>query len=249
LKDPTKGRDYLSDANYYRLGYQLAAQLLNRRLARRDEAPPDDTARDPQGSDLPDPLDVARRVLADTRLMLAWFCDRSSRTKWRRWNRIEPHEERLITFLAETVEPCTHLAAATALHERRETGDLEMAQQHVDAVMERARDNKLSYRVYYSLACWQARLADPSDAEGRLELALEYLDKSLSMAPRARAIALAEWAEKDPSLTGLRGGRLQPEFNELIGRFPRPKEPPRQADGPKGQGAADAAAAPPDVPT
>jgi hypothetical protein len=141
------------------------------------------------------------------------------------------------------VEPCTHLAAAAALRERGGTGDWEMAQQHVDAVIERARDNKLSYRVYYSLACWQVRLAHPSGGEGRLARALEYLDTSLSMAPRDPGFALAEWAQRDPSLTGLSRGQLEPEFDKLIERYARPKEPPPQADEPKRRGAADSAGA------
>jgi hypothetical protein len=43
------------------------------------------------------------------------------------------------------------------------------------------------------------------------------------MAPRNRAIALAEWAERDPSLAGLSRGEIEPDFTKLIKRFPRPK--------------------------
>jgi hypothetical protein len=227
MKDPTKGRKYLTDPNYYRLGYQLAAQLLNRRVARQRIAE-DEFSRFAQRREDPDALDVAEQVLADTQLILAWYCDRSQRARrWRFWiDQLEPHERRLMTFLTETVEPCTHLAAAAALRNCGGGGS-ERESQHVEAVLERERNNKLSYRAYYNLACWHA-IEAAKDPKGALyEAALGYLYRALSEAHHERGFELVDWARKDPSLVELHRERKR-QFGAIMKRFERPPEPKRK---------------------
>jgi hypothetical protein len=231
MKDPTKNREYLTDPNYYRLGYQLTAQLLNREAAKTSRQ-----RQEVSRTGERDALDVAEHVLASTRVMLAWYCDRLNRGRWwRRRLRIKPHERRLMTFLAETVEPCTHLGAAAAIY-ARDPQEEERWGPHLRAVLDRERGNRLSYRAYYSLACWQAMRADRSDgpvADECYKRALEYLDTALSKAPPTRAHELAEWAKRDPLLYGLRLSRkLKGEFATLMGRFKSPEKENRKGRKP-----------------
>lgn len=231
MRNPASTQRFLTDPNYYRLGYQLAAQLLNRELALREDEPHyeslsgrgDEPGDDPRVSELfTDPLAIAERLLVDTDSMLAWYRDRLARAKWRPWVRaVQPHEQRLITFVSGTVEPCAHLIAAAVLLERGVT-DPERVEGHVDAVMERARGNELSYRGYYGLACWHARLFRASDDRAFLQRALGDLRTALSKASHKRAVELARWAVRDPSLRVVRRSD-RPAFNALTGSVLRPE--------------------------
>ena len=190
-KDRAPGeRPHIADADYYRLGYQLAAQLMNRAAA-----PQDRRRGQPSGAAAiinQDPLAVARQLLDDAAIVRRSIAARS-RSRLRR-RRPAPQEYRLQTFLAETIEPCCALIAARRLHQ---LGRADEAQPLVDDVLGRARRGELSYRAYYSLACLEANDGDDSDA-------ILYLSRALYKAPRARRAELAEWAQSDPGFASLR---------------------------------------------
>jgi hypothetical protein len=185
---PVKQRPHIADADYYRLGYQLAAQLLNMHAtASTGPAPP--------GTPVPehdDALDVAEQLLRDARTMIGWWHERSETRL--RWRRPAPHEYRLRTFLVETIEPCCALIAARRL---LQLGREDEAQPHLAHVLRHAREGTLSYRAYYSLACLQANTAD---ADG----AIASLGRALHGAPRDRRQQLAEWALSDPAFASIR---------------------------------------------
>jgi hypothetical protein len=189
VRNPTKHRPHIADADYYRLGYQLAAQLLNRAaipLAADVETGAPQVVND-------DPLAVAEQLLADARAVLAWYDARSA--SWMRWRRPAPQEERLRTFLAETIVPCCALVAARRLYQLDRRGP---ALLFVADVLRRASRGALSYRAYYALACLEANT-------GAVAAALGHLLRALHDAPRNRRAELAQWAESDPAFQALRG--------------------------------------------
>lgn len=192
---PDKRRPHIADADYYRLGYQLAAQLVNRETAGQDALPqPVGAPRIAAG----DPLAVSMQLLRDARSMLDWY-DRRRRSRLR-WRQPAPQEDRLRTFLAATIEPSCALLAARRLHRLERP---EEAAPLVEHVLDLARADELSYRAYYALACLEANDGDHDDA-------ILYLSRALYKAPRARRDELAEWALSDPAFAPVRGevGRL-----------------------------------------
>ena len=187
---PDKRRPQIADADYYRLGYQLAAQLMNR------EAAGQDTAGRPLGAPPilhEDPLAVAMQLLRDARSMLAWY-DRRIHHNRLRWRVPTAQEQRLRTFLAATIEPSCALLAARRLHQLERADE---ATPLVEHVLELARADQLSYRAYYALACLEANDGDDRDA-------ILYLGRALYKAPRARRDELAEWALQDPAFASVR---------------------------------------------
>jgi|GEM_PF-4494853 len=186
-----KTRPHIADADYYRLGYQLAAQLMNR--AADAEAPRESRSR---GGAPPivngDPLAVAVRLREDARTVLAWYEHRSRTPLW--WRRPSAQEERLETFLAQTIEPCCALLAARCLHER---GRDDEAAPLVDHVLALAEAGELSYRAYYALACLQVNTGDPVGS-------VAFLSRALHDAPRRRRGELAQWASSDPAFERIR---------------------------------------------
>ena len=189
MKNPVKLRPHSADADYYRLGYQLAAQLLNR------DAEPGAPARTEPGAPAivnNEPLTVAQQLLGDAGAVLAWLDAR--RTTWMRWRRPTHQEEHLGTFLAETVEPCCAVIAARRLYQ---LGRAEEAQAYVADVRRRAQDGTLSYRAYYAVACLEGGTGDRHEA-------LAHLARALRDAPRNRREELAQWARNDPDFEGLR---------------------------------------------
>jgi hypothetical protein len=190
VRTAVKKRPHIADADYYRLGYQLAAQLMNRAAAPAADIRPRRSGAPPIVND--DPLAVARQLLDDARIVLRWYGAR--RRSALRWRRPGPHEDRLRIFLAETIVPCCALIAARRLLALGRAGE---AQPLVDEVLQRAASDELSYRGYYALACLEA-------GEGRAGDAIEYLGRALYKAPRARRAELAEWATRDPAFAPVR---------------------------------------------
>ncbi len=187
---PDKRRPQIADADYYRLGYQLAAQLMNR------EAAGQDTAERPLGAPPivhEDPLAVAMQLLRDARSMLAWY-DRRIHHNRLRWRVPTAQEQRLSTFLAATIEPSCALLAARRLHQLERPDEAAPLVAHV---LELARADQLSCRAYYALACLEANDGDGGDA-------ILYLGRALYRAPRVRRDELAEWALQDPAFASLR---------------------------------------------
>jgi tetratricopeptide (TPR) repeat protein len=212
MSAPVTTRPHIADADYYRLGYQLAAQLMNR--AADSEATRDSRSRGGAPAIVDDdPLAVARRLRDDARTVLAWYEQRGRSAL--RWRRPSAQEERLQMFLAQTVEPCCALLAARCLHRR---GRADEAQPLVDHVLELARAGTLSYRAYYALACLEANTGDP-------EQAIAFLSRALHDAPRRRRGELAEWASSDPAFE-----RVRDEVLALVApRGPAPPAPPGAA--------------------
>jgi hypothetical protein len=195
VRGPVRHRPHIVDADYYRLGYQLAAQLMNRAAAPAADRRPRRSGAPPIVDD--DPLALARRLLDDAQIVLRWHHARHA--SWMRWRRPAPHEDRLRDFLAETIVPCCALIAARRLHQLDRPGE---AQPLVDEVLERAARGQLSYRGYYALACLEANDGAGADA-------IEYLGRALYKAPRARRAELAEWAQNDPAFASVRAAVVE----------------------------------------
>jgi hypothetical protein len=119
---------------------------------------------------------------------------------------------RLIRFLMDTVEPSTLILLA-ALNERRGVRRLEDrcvlaryledgAPIHPRALIRYVRRNEnLSYRAAYNLACYYAGHA--GDDDGYASDALERLAEAFRKAPLDEQTALGHWAYEDPSLAPL----------------------------------------------
>lgn len=216
---PDARRPQIADADYYRLGYQLAAQLMNRNAAGQNAAPR------PLGAPpivADDPLAVALALVRDAQSMLAWYGRR--RRMRLRWRRPTAQEERMQTFLAATIEPSCALLAARCLHQ---LGRDDEAAALLDHVLALANAGELSYRAYYALACLEANDGDGDDA-------ILYLGRALYEAPRARRDKLAEWALSDPAFASVR---------KAVGALVATLDPPVAAAAP----AAAATAAPRDT--
>ncbi|HEX5374964.1 MAG TPA: hypothetical protein VFW48_02290 [Solirubrobacterales bacterium] len=217
---------YLNDANYYRLGYQLAAQEMNVEC----------TLKPRRDSDVPRAVDVlygefsraeastagrgrardtASRFLADAEATLAWY-DEREKTKW--WwpfpDKLTVPERRLRRFLQRTVIPCLQLVIAASLRDR----EVEKAEEWAQPVRLTATAGEVSYRGLYNLACFEAGAEEEIkvEGEGSAGRALDYLREALVEAPGNRAAELASWARKDPSLKPLQGTR---GFEQLVDRF------------------------------
>nr|MDQ4041667.1 hypothetical protein [Actinomycetota bacterium] len=95
-----------------------------------------------------------------------------------------------------------------------------------------ARDDRVSYRAHYSLACWFGRVATSVAPEQTMEVeALAHLSTALNRAPRDRAFDLADWAARDPSLATVRESSVTAEeFGELVGSFERSHRAPSPTD-------------------
>jgi hypothetical protein len=221
VTNPVRQRPHIADADYYRLGYQLAAQLMNGAAAHADRG-----RRRPGAPAIvnDDPLAVARRLLEDADIVLRWYRARSRSALRRR--RPAPHEDRLRTFLAETIVPCCELIAARRLHQLERADE---AQPLVDDVLRRAAAGELSYRAYYALACLEANDGEHADA-------IEYLGRALYEAPAARRAELAEWARNDPAFAPVRAAVIA-----LV--EPRDAPAPAPAPAPTTFGTADVLAA------
>lgn len=218
---------YLNDANYYRLGYQLAAQEMNVECTlkpQRDSPIPramdilygEFTWAETSSPGRGRARDTASRFLADAEATLAWY-DEREKTKW--WwpfpDKLTVPEQRLRRFLQRTVIPCLQLVIAASLRDLNPAKAEDWARRvRLTAVAE-----KVSYRGLYNLACFEAGAEEEEtgvEGDGSVGRALDYLREALGEAPGNRAVELASWARKDPSLKRLQGTR---EFERLIDRF------------------------------
>lgn len=206
IDNPTAQRPYLREPNYYRLGYQLSAQLMNSthsekgtyagRVRRH-------VHRTPSGSGEPPAVNrkrartSAERLEQEARETLDWYQRRIKAGWWTLPKRLSPTEERLRLFLASTVEPCLKLVIAAV----RRTEDPDAADHQVEPLRKEAKSGgSLSYRAVYNLACYEAN----GDEKG-LSNAVSYLRLALQEAPEDRQQEMVRWAAKDPSLSELHG--------------------------------------------
>lgn len=228
-ENPASKRPYLAKPDYYRLGYQLSAQLLNRahavvpvRLpAEREQDLKEAVLRTVLGRDQGAPIDeagaaealrVADGVLSSAREMSCWYRERERRSKWRFWARLDEKDKRMMHFLASTAEPCLELVIAAAA-----PLDHFGYWVSIDLLRQRVREGRLSYRAIYNLACHEAR------GGVEIALALAYLRLAFRLAPADRRRELVKWAGKDPSLGNL---YKDPEFVELLVTFGAPSQLP-----------------------
>jgi tetratricopeptide (TPR) repeat protein len=185
---------YLGDPNYYRLGYQLAAQQLNQALGAASG-------------------ETLRRAAVETATrLLRTIGDRLDRSAGTRG---EANQVRLDAFLRRTVRPCGELVLAAALADSR--GGEPEATERAERVLEAADRGEVSYRVHYAIACWYARPSthvDDQRAFGELEIAL-------GRAPRDARHELAEWCVRDPALALLRQRMDEANFRARVERYRR----------------------------
>ena len=202
---------YLSEPNYYRIRYQLAASMLN---AESDSQPTKSdtwaqreslvlqvtaTTMGVHGTD--GPVEAARSLVDEAlaTLKLLDEADAVRRQRFLRFRRKAPPDEtRFATFLRQTILPCAQLVLAGALDVEVEPG----AGLHNYELVRESLDEKLtSYRAYYNSSCYLASSPAADDWSAR---ALSDLRISLRLAQGSERAQLASWAERDPSLTNLR---------------------------------------------
>ncbi len=213
---PAKARPYLAEPDYYRLGYQLAAQLLNREHAQENKGEAHEgwlsgwlrDLTDGERAERPgsrEAFDTAAEVLSSARAMSCWYGARDDAPWWRFWVKLSRKEARLMGFLLSTVEPCLELVIAASVPEAQWT-DLVS----IERLRDKAKAGQLSYRAVYNLACHEA------GDKGEAALALAYLRLAFRLAPADRRRGLVKWAAKDPSLSPV---REEPEFTVLLKTF------------------------------
>jgi hypothetical protein len=231
----TEIREYLRDVNYHRLAYQHAAQQLNVSV---DKEVDEDLLKEAHAA--------ALQELEEAGEMLAWYKAAKKRER-------TPSDDRLATFLHDTVVPCTQIVAlASVTHGVTQLeaapADLERA---VDHLHDLAALRQLSYRAVYNLACFEAGKrrranANPQEttdaglilrgyvlkanAKDPHDRAFGYLRQALTMTRGSRRAKLVDWAEKDPSLAPLRESPHEDRWKLLIDTFrvltstPEPKK-------------------------
>lgn len=136
--------------------------------------------------------------------------------------RPERLDEKLRTFLEETVEPTAAVLLAgltkTAGLGFRERQAITTRQDLVDAlrtgtpapdalVAYVTQRQELPFRVRYNLACYYA-----DESAG---IAWDNFRVALTSAPRLEATVLADWAQRDPSLEPLRSARRE-DFDRFV---------------------------------
>lgn len=219
---PLVERPYLADANYHRLGYQLAAQLMHREVAQQKRRPIIEEAfeilyssRDRQAPRGDNPQREAKKFAADAMAVIDHYQRKRNQKTWLVLpGKLTPKEERLEEFLRRTVLPCLEIVIAASLRPTDRAG----AEAIVAPLRERAKIvaggedhcrylEAISYRTLYNLACYETGGEDSEKG------ALSYLAAALERAPGARRRELGKWAAKDPSLASLQESAT---FRELV---------------------------------
>jgi hypothetical protein len=220
IVDPTRERKFLTDSNYYRLGYQLAAQLMHREESGQRPEARHQTAfeilygdRKQLRRDPFDPAGEAEDLIGKAKEVLRWFQDRQETKRWRLFQgKLTIKEERLQTFLRRTVIPCLTIVIAASLRRTDPLGaekKVAPLRSECEAQLQtRVQKPTISYRAVYNLACYEA-----GDPEMRKQWVLRYLAAALDLAPGGRRSELGNWARKDPSFGHLRD---DPAFKELL---------------------------------
>jgi hypothetical protein len=219
ITDPGNRDSYLRDPNYYRLGYQLAAQLLNGSLV--GMVPPPDTRLPEHAQGLVDDQGItpASHVIEGARRMVQWYEHRARKARYRPWVRkLSPTELRMMRFLSETVEPSSELLIAHALL-------LQGRKTEAEGVVRRVRSGRrLSYRAHYNFACYEAGRAkiassypEGADVEDALQESFDHLTSAIEGAPPEKQGDLARWAKDDPALKPLveANKRFAAQFRDL----------------------------------
>jgi hypothetical protein len=215
----------LLDPDYYRLRYQLAAQLMHRQEKTVGWEPHYATALDilygerlqtEKGHAGADAESEAQELIEDARTTLCFF-EQQERTK--RWGlfpvKLTIKQQRLRQFLLRTVVPCLEIViAASRRRGERSGGEAELVplRRAIEAQQEGPESRRtVSYRVLYNLACYEAGGRAPNR-----RATMGYLAHALEEAPADRRHELGKWARKDPSFDAL---REDPAFDELLSRY------------------------------
>jgi hypothetical protein len=220
---------YLLDPNYYRLGYQLAAQRLNSAIQRRTQTRipilSDERGDGVQASAIEPELaqsraaerEIARYVRRELKLAredgLALNARASEAIKSIEnlrgplsWVGLHPRpnaqQRRLRRFLVETVIPCSELVVAGAFAVSGRRGQ---AERHAAPVREMVKSSQTSYRAAYNLACYELTAFNGQPSLESTAWALEALRIALKAASNSRQrSALIAWARDDPALAPMR---------------------------------------------
>jgi tetratricopeptide (TPR) repeat protein len=207
---------YSADPTYYRLGYQLAAQLMNSEHAgeqKGKQSSPGPIAKllrwPGDAGTGATPKKAQARATAesferDAQEILERFKGRENAQLFPRCHALSETEKRLQTFLKCTVVPCLELVIAACGRDKDE------AKSKVKRLELRAKYGDISYRALYNLACYEA-----TDPEPNQDLAFKYLGQALRLAPGDRQRELVRWADEDPSFKRL----PKEELDELLDPF------------------------------
>jgi hypothetical protein len=238
---PPEGR-YRTDANYYRLAYQLAAQQLNRAVGIRERTIKERGAI-PRLHRLvgDDGISAGNEVAKNARLVLDWYDSREKEARkwWPDQRKLKPPERRLQHFLSGTVEPCAILVVAGALVNH---GKHDEAAAYLANFDDRRSRDDWSYRAYYNLACYEAArghsvtpqrgLQAEAIEDDPFELALAAFRAAMRKVHGRSRRELVRWAQKDPSLRPLRNDkRFGPSFLALLKRYEVPESEHALANG------------------
>ena len=229
---------YRDDPNYYRLGYQLAAQQLNRAIA--------STSTEARASHARAAFASAESVIDDATAKVENY-DYTEAMQGR-WQSLEPRQQRLRRFLKQTVVPCAEVVRAGALLAQGKKAD---AERLIEPLKERAAEttasvpapyrvapSRLSYRVYYNLACYEGTIPperpstrmdvrtyagevlagyDVAEPAEPYEQAMSYLFEAFRRCHGRRRGLLARWAELDPAFHAIREDALSGRvFRDLV---------------------------------
>lgn len=217
VENPTNDRPYLLQPNYYRLSYQLSAQLLNSEHPAGQRVHGGKKRFDPnsilygrtgprgRSDNLTRARVEAERAMDEAEAVLQWLTSRE-RGLWRLLQPLDHVESRLQTFLRRTVVPCLDLIVASSLRHE----DWAEAEVRVAPLRDAAERGSLSYRALYNLACFEA------GSDDTLVRALALLKRALREAPEGRQRELARWAAKDPAFGQMRKAKA---FDEILDEY------------------------------
>ncbi len=193
---------YLRNPNYFRLGYQLAAQRLNSAIRHQADAYANDWFNESAAA--------AAAVISDADELLTDFRNYTDRRPWWRLGlkrKLSRRDARLQGFLSRTVIPGAELirADATVRQKGQTPQQIAEANASVEQLRKRAEREEFSYRVYYNLACYEANwqssnLAETTELHDR---ALIDFQKALRRANGRQRQEIIDWSQADPSFTSL----------------------------------------------
>jgi hypothetical protein len=212
----------LFDPDYYRLRYQLAAQLMHRQEEGVGRAIGYATAFDilygerVQTNERRAQAEVeAQELIDDAQSTLRYFEQEEMKKKWGLFPvKLTVKQQRLRQFLLHTVVPCLEIVIAASRRRTESGGEAEIALLRHAVEDQRVKpepQRTVSYRVLYNLACFEADGEAPNK-----EATMEYLAQALESAPADRRQELGKWARRDPSFKAL---QEDPAFKELLSPY------------------------------
>ncbi len=226
---------YRYDANYYRLKYQLATQLLHFELVGEKPMTAAEISPGETNAKMPSPTTAAQVALDESEAIVAELQPR--KVNWFPGRRLNEGDKRLLKFMERTIVPCLKIVVAAAERKEhpktppttpKEIGEAVKRQEtwdpgHVSRSDKRKPpEPKYSYRTIYNLACYYA---DKNEEDSNR--AYRYLADALRLAPQGRGKELARWAWIDPSLKDIRDGEKEEDFKKVVG--PKEKDPGQAA--------------------